>query len=218
MIAVDIQQEMLDTHPRAGEEAEGDERRAGAGHETDPKLPAGAVDLILMVDVYHEFALPFEMTEEMVKALKPGGRLVFVEFRLEDEKVPIKLVHKMSERQVHQGDGGVHGAGARQDVGHAAVAARHHLHQEGAEEVTGPGYPGRRWGMILPSSIRRFSRSYGVCGHPAARRPRIAPAGVGWASRTAVQSFSIDGSHRPDMRPRPIPWAIGRSGMMRSVP
>ena len=58
------------------------------------------VDLILMVDVYHEFDHPFEMTEKMVEALKPGGRLVFVEFRLEDEKVPIKLVHKMSERQV----------------------------------------------------------------------------------------------------------------------
>ena len=52
------------------------------------------------MDVYHEFEFPFEMTEKMVKALKPGGRLVFVEFRLEDEKVPIKLVHKMSERQV----------------------------------------------------------------------------------------------------------------------
>ena len=58
-----------------------------------------------MVDVYHEFSHPYEMTEAMVKALKPGGRLVFVEFRLEDQKVPIKLVHKMSEKQVHQGDG-----------------------------------------------------------------------------------------------------------------
>ena len=57
-------------------------------------------DLILLVDVYHEFSHPYEMTEAMVKALKPGGRLVFVEFRLEDPKVPIKLVHKMTERQV----------------------------------------------------------------------------------------------------------------------
>jgi ubiquinone/menaquinone biosynthesis C-methylase UbiE len=52
------------------------------------------------VDVYHEFSFPYEMTDKMVKALKPGGRLVFVEFRLEDERVPIKLVHKMTERQV----------------------------------------------------------------------------------------------------------------------
>jgi hypothetical protein len=54
------------------------------------------------VDVYHEFDHPFEMTAAMVKSLKPGGRLVFVEFRLEDETVPIKLVHKMSERQVRR--------------------------------------------------------------------------------------------------------------------
>jgi ubiquinone/menaquinone biosynthesis C-methylase UbiE len=70
------------------------------GTITDPKLPAGKVDLILMVDVYHEFSHPYEMTEAMTKALKPGGQLVFVEYRLEDEKVPIKLVHKMSEKQV----------------------------------------------------------------------------------------------------------------------
>jgi hypothetical protein len=56
--------------------------------------------MILLVDVYHEFAQPYEMTEKMVNALKPGGRIVFVEFRLEDEKVPIKLVHKMTEKQV----------------------------------------------------------------------------------------------------------------------
>lgn len=68
--------------------------------ETDPKLPAAGVDLILMVDVYHEFSHPFEVTEALVKSLKPGGRLVFVEFRMEDPKVPIKLVHKMSQKQV----------------------------------------------------------------------------------------------------------------------
>lgn len=70
------------------------------GTDQDPKLPKGEVDLILMVDVYHEFEYPYEMTVKLVEALKPGGRLVFVEFRLEDDSVPIKLVHKMSERQV----------------------------------------------------------------------------------------------------------------------
>jgi ubiquinone/menaquinone biosynthesis C-methylase UbiE len=70
------------------------------GTITDPKLPANAVDLILMVDVYHEFSHPWEMTTAMVQALKPGGRLVFVEYRLEDPDVPIKLVHKMSQKQV----------------------------------------------------------------------------------------------------------------------
>jgi protein-L-isoaspartate O-methyltransferase len=70
------------------------------GTVSDPKLPADTVDLILMVDVYHEFSQPYEMTTAMVKSLKVGGQLVFVEYRLEDPKVPIKLVHKMSERQV----------------------------------------------------------------------------------------------------------------------
>jgi len=68
--------------------------------EQDPKLPAASVDLILMVDVYHELAFPYEVGEKLVAALKPGGRMAFVEFRLEDDAVPIKLVHKMSERQV----------------------------------------------------------------------------------------------------------------------
>ncbi|HEX4343679.1 MAG TPA: methyltransferase domain-containing protein, partial [Verrucomicrobiae bacterium] len=54
------------------------------GTTTDPRLPAGSIDLILMVDVYHEFDHPAEMTTSMLKALKPGGRLVFVEFRGED--------------------------------------------------------------------------------------------------------------------------------------
>ncbi|MBI1840105.1 MAG: class I SAM-dependent methyltransferase [Verrucomicrobia bacterium] len=70
------------------------------GTEKDPKLPAGALDLVVMVDVYHEFEFPLEMTEAMVKALKPGGRLAFVEFRAEDPTVPIKAVHKLSESQV----------------------------------------------------------------------------------------------------------------------
>jgi len=100
VIASDIQQEMLDLIAERAKEKKVANVATVKGTPTDPKLPAGTVDLILMVDVYHEFAHPFEMTEKMVAALAPGGRLVFVEFRLEDEKVPIKLVHKMSERQV----------------------------------------------------------------------------------------------------------------------
>ena len=70
------------------------------GTITDPKLPAKSLDTIIMVDVYHEFDHPFEMAEAMCRALKPGGRIVFVEFRGEDENVPIKRVHKMTEAQV----------------------------------------------------------------------------------------------------------------------
>jgi ubiquinone/menaquinone biosynthesis C-methylase UbiE len=72
------------------------------GTVTDPMLPRNSLDLILMVDVYHEFDHPYEMAEAMCRALKPGGRMVFVEFRGEDPAVAIKLVHKMTEAQVRK--------------------------------------------------------------------------------------------------------------------
>jgi SAM-dependent methyltransferase len=70
------------------------------GGEDDVRLPAASVDLAIMVDVYHELAYPYEMLASLVRALKPGGLLVFVEYREEDASVPIKPVHKMSEAQV----------------------------------------------------------------------------------------------------------------------
>jgi SAM-dependent methyltransferase len=100
VLAVDIQKEMLDLITARAKKEKVANVETVQGTEKDPKLPAGEVDLILLVDVYHEFDFPYEMTEKMLAALKPGGRLVFVEFRLEDPKVPIKLVHKMTERQV----------------------------------------------------------------------------------------------------------------------
>jgi precorrin-6B methylase 2 len=100
IIACDIQQEMLDLIVTKAKKLNVTNIEPVKGTVTDPKLPVGGVDLILMVDVYHEFDHPYEMAEKMVDALKPGGRMVFVEFRMEDEKVPIKLVHKMTERQV----------------------------------------------------------------------------------------------------------------------
>ena len=100
VIASDIQQEMLDLVTKKAKQLKVTNVEAVKGTTTDPKLSAGAVDLILLVDVYHEFEFPHEMTEKMVAALAPGGRLAFVEFRAEDDKVWIKPVHKMSERQV----------------------------------------------------------------------------------------------------------------------
>lgn len=100
ILGVDIQPEMLDLMTARAKKEKVTNVQTVKNTETDPKLPANSVDLILMVDVYHELSYPYEMTEKMVAALKPGGRLVFVEFRLEDPMVPIKLVHKMSERQV----------------------------------------------------------------------------------------------------------------------
>lgn len=100
IMAVDIQKEMLDIINEKAKKEKVTNIETVMGEEADPKLKDNSIDLILLVDVYHEFNLPYEMTEKMVKAMKPGGRLVFVEFRLEDPKVPIKLVHKMTEKQV----------------------------------------------------------------------------------------------------------------------
>src|SRR5262245_41560109 len=98
--AVDVQKEMLDIIKRRMKARKVANVEPVLGTETDPKLPDGKVDLILMVDVYHEFSHPYEMTEAMIRSLRPGGLLVFVEYKLEDKDVPIKLVHKMSVAQV----------------------------------------------------------------------------------------------------------------------
>ncbi len=98
--AVDIQPEMLDLIKKKMKETKVTNIEPIMGEEADPKLPAESVELMLLVDVYNEVEYAYEMTVAMLKALKPGGRLVFVEFRLEDPQVPIKLVHKMTEKQV----------------------------------------------------------------------------------------------------------------------
>lgn len=69
---------------------------------TDPKLAPASIDLALMVDVYHELEYPHEMLQAIVRALKPDGRLVFVEYRAEDDSVPIRPLHKMSEAQIRR--------------------------------------------------------------------------------------------------------------------
>ena len=70
------------------------------GSRTNSGLLPKSVDLIVMVDVYHEFDHPYEMAGNLVRSLKPGGRLVFVEYRGEEKWVPIKPLHKMTEEQV----------------------------------------------------------------------------------------------------------------------
>jgi SAM-dependent methyltransferase len=97
---VDIQPEMLTLLSNKMAELNITNVVCVQGTIEDPKLPAASVDLVLMVDVYHEFSHPYEMIEAISRSLKPGGRVVFVEFRTEDPRVPIKAVHKMSEAQV----------------------------------------------------------------------------------------------------------------------
>ncbi|MGD0136954.1 MAG: class I SAM-dependent methyltransferase [Bryobacteraceae bacterium] len=70
------------------------------GEEADPKLPAGRMDLVLLVDVYHEFSKPREMIDKIRESLKPTGRLVLLEYRKEDPKVPIREEHKMTVAEV----------------------------------------------------------------------------------------------------------------------
>lgn len=66
----------------------------------DIQLPANSVDLAIMVDVYHELAYPYEVIQSILKTLKPNGQLVLVEYRAEDDNVPIKATHKMTEAQI----------------------------------------------------------------------------------------------------------------------
>lgn len=102
VLAVDIQPEMLAIVEQRRTERGVTNVEAVRGTATDPNLPAGAVDLILIVDAYHEFSHPIEMGRRMVEALRPGGLLVLVEYRAEDPTVPIKRLHKMSEAQARR--------------------------------------------------------------------------------------------------------------------
>jgi SAM-dependent methyltransferase len=72
------------------------------GGTEDVQLPPASVDLAVMVDVYHELAYPYEIMRSLVRALKPGGRVLLVEYRAEDPAVPIKPLHKMSEAQIRR--------------------------------------------------------------------------------------------------------------------
>ena len=100
VLAVDIQPEMLALLKQRAEKAGIDNIEPILGIPGDPKLPKGEVDLILLVDVYHEFSYPEQMLRAMRDSLKPNGRIALAEFRMEDPTVPIKLLHKMSKQQI----------------------------------------------------------------------------------------------------------------------
>ena len=70
------------------------------GEVDNPHLPENTLDLVLMVDAYHEFAFPREMMESIFNSLKVGGRVVLVEYRREDPLIMIKPLHKMTQKQV----------------------------------------------------------------------------------------------------------------------
>ncbi len=100
ILAVDVQPQMVRLLQEAVRQSGLRQIEPRLGADDDVKLPPATVDLALMVDVYHELAWPHEVLASIVRALKPGGLLVFVEYRAEDPNVPIKVLHKMSEMQI----------------------------------------------------------------------------------------------------------------------
>ncbi|MEM1137252.1 MAG: methyltransferase domain-containing protein [Bacteroidota bacterium] len=102
VLAVDIQQEMLDMIAEKQKKLGVNNIERILGTEKNPNLPQNAVDLVLFVDVYHELAYPFEVMQHIVKALKVNGKVVLLEYRAEDPNVPIKKLHKMSASQVRK--------------------------------------------------------------------------------------------------------------------
>jgi ubiquinone/menaquinone biosynthesis C-methylase UbiE len=100
--AVDVQPEMIDLLNKQMQQRGVKNVISLLGKERDTTLPAATIDLAIMVDVYHELAYPSEVLDSIVRALKPGGRVVFVEYRAEDPSVQIKPLHKMGEMQVRR--------------------------------------------------------------------------------------------------------------------
>ena len=96
----DIQPEMLDMLTKNMTARHLGNVRAVLGTPEDPKLPPNSLDLVLLVDVYHEFSEPEKMLEHLRDEVKPQGRIVFLEYRAEDPQVPIRPEHKMTVSQV----------------------------------------------------------------------------------------------------------------------
>jgi precorrin-6B methylase 2 len=102
VLAVEVQEAMLSTLRARAATLKATNVEVVQGSEVDPHLPRDTVDLVLVVDVYHELAYPFEVMTKVRESLKPGGRVVFVEYRKEDPAVRIKEVHKMSVKQLEK--------------------------------------------------------------------------------------------------------------------
>jgi precorrin-6B methylase 2 len=99
VLAVDVQPEMIDILEFLKQENQVENVEPVLGAADDPQLPDASVDVALMVDAYHEFEYPYEMMRAIATALKPDGRVVLLEYRKENPLIPIKGLHKMTERQ-----------------------------------------------------------------------------------------------------------------------
>lgn len=99
VLAVDIQQDMLDIIQTRIREEDINNIRPILGTITNPSLPADSVDLAIIVSSYHEFSNPREMMENIVSALRPGGRFVLIEYRGEDPTIPVSALRRMTQDQ-----------------------------------------------------------------------------------------------------------------------
>lgn len=99
VLAVDLQPEMLAIMEQKIQQNKIKNVELIQAEETSPILPENSIDMAFMVDVYHELSFPREVMEQIVSALKSGGRFVLLEYRMEDPTVPIKRLHKMSQQQ-----------------------------------------------------------------------------------------------------------------------
>jgi len=100
IIALDLQPEMVNILQSGVKRSGLSQIEVKLGIADDIKLPKNSIDMAIMVDVYHELAYPYEVMMSIMQALKPRGRIVFVEYKAEDARVPIKPLHKMSEAQI----------------------------------------------------------------------------------------------------------------------
>lgn len=100
--AVDVQDEFITYLNQKKKESGQQNVQVIKGTEISPNLPDASVDLAVMVDVYHELLYPHEVLQALHKALKPGGKLLLLEYRAEDPKIEIKELHKMSVAQVNK--------------------------------------------------------------------------------------------------------------------
>ncbi len=102
VFAIDVQPEMVEMLSAVAKKPEFGNIKPLLGSEKSVTLAENIADLAIMVDVYHELEFPSEMLASITRALRPGGRVVFVEYRAEDPLVPIKALHKMSEAQIRR--------------------------------------------------------------------------------------------------------------------
>jgi SAM-dependent methyltransferase len=102
VFAVDVQPQMVELLTELSQKPEFRNLVPIQGGTDNVKLPPASTDLAVLVDVYHELAYPYEVMRSLIRALKPGGRVVLVEYRGEDPAVPIKPLHKMSEAQIRR--------------------------------------------------------------------------------------------------------------------